>query len=140
MTTPRGLALDVRSLATLVGLTVIALGTLALPGRTAQAAPSNKLLGKWQAEAMEVDGKRYPVKAPMNIVFEFVRGGKFVATVSFKERTQSKEGTWSAAGNQLTMTVEGKTEKMTFSVKGTQLRMEKLVAAKKTVHYMKRLP
>ena len=112
---------------------------LALPAST-QAAPANPLLGKWQAEAMEADGKRHPVKDPMKIVFEFASGGKFIATMTYKENVQRKEGTWSASGNELTMTIDAKTEKMTYTITGAQLRMEKTMAGKTMVHHMKRLP
>lgn len=122
----------------LVALLSVSLWLVALT-MPAGAAPSHKLVGKWQAEAMEVDGKRYPVKPPMNIVFEYQKGGKLIVTISLKDESKRHEGTWKAEGKQLTMSADGKTETMTFTITGSQLRMEKIMAGKSTVHYMKRL-
>lgn len=121
----------------LAGLWLLAFLALPAPG---QAAPAEPLLGKWQAEAMEVDGKRHPVKDPMKIIFEFAPGGKFIAVMTYKENVQRKEGSWSRSGRELNMTVGGKSEKMTYTITGAQLRMEKTVAGKKMIHHMKRLP
>lgn len=127
-----------RGAAPLSALLLVTGTLLAFPG-AARAAAGDNLVGKWQAEAMEVEGKRYPVKAPMRIVFEFQRGGKFIATMSYKSNTKAHEGTWAVTGAKLTMTADGKTEVMSYKITGGSLRMEKRQAGKTMIHHMKRL-
>ena len=116
----------------------LCLGVTALPSM-GEAAPKSGLIGKWQAEAQEIDGKRYPVKPPMKIVFAFLKGGKVQVTVTLKDETKKQEGTYKVEGKKLTMSVEGKTEEMTYSISGSDLRLEKSMGGRTMLFFMKRI-
>lgn len=127
-----------RPLLLMMGLTAVLLAaSLGLTTPTAEAAPGAKLVGKWKATAMEVDGKRYPVKG-LSILFEYKAGGKFEVVMTMKGRTKKKTGTWSATAGTLKMTVEGKTESMPYTVRGNKLTMKKRQGGKRMVHHMVR--
>ncbi len=104
----------------------------------ALAKAGAKLHGKWKATAMEVDGKRYPVKG-MQITFEFKPGGTFVVVMSARGKTQTKKGTWSATASEVTMTVAGSKKTMPYKVKGDKLTMTKTKGGKRLTHHMQRV-
>ncbi len=106
----------------------------------AEAAPGDKLKGKWKAIAMELGGKRQPVKAPMSITFEFKAGGKFKVVISNGKRNIVQNGTWSATASKLTMTIGGKTESAGYKVSGTKLTMKKSIGGRMATYHMKKIP
>jgi hypothetical protein len=123
-----------------VALPATLLLLIGLPAPRAQAAPGDKLKGKWQAVAMEIGGKRHPVKAPMSIVFHYKSGGQFEVTISSGKRTMKQQGTWSASATVLTMKISGKTESARYRVSGRSLTMNKEIAGQKAKYFMKRIP
>jgi hypothetical protein len=123
-----------------VALPATLLLLIGLPAPRAEAAPGDKLKGKWQAVAMEIGGKRHPVKAPMSIVFHYKSGGQFEVTISSGKRTVKQQGTWSATATVLTMEIKGKTESANYRVSGSKLTMNKEIAGQKAKYHMKRIP
>jgi len=114
--------------------------TFALGVSRAEAAPGAKLKGKWKAVAMEVGGKRHPVKAPMSIIFHFKGGKKLTVTISNGKRTMVQNGTWSATATVLTMKIKGETEVARYKVTATKLTMDKSVAGRKAKYHLKKIP
>lgn len=108
--------------------------------RRAEAAPGDKLKGKWKAVAMESGGKRHPVKAPISIVFHFKGGGKLKVTISDGKRNKAQNGTWSATATVLTMKIKGETEIANYKVTGSKLTMDKSIAGRKAKYHMKKIP
>ena len=106
------------------------------------AAPARqaKLLGKWQAVALEKDGKHFPVDRKMKIVFEFKTAGKIVVAMTFGGRTRTSVGTWSAAAKKLTISVKNQTEVMPYQVTAKTLRMTKIRNGVKEIMLMRRVP
>jgi hypothetical protein len=107
---------------------------LLLPA-TAQAA---SIVGKWTLVAHERQGKRetVPPAAKGTMTLHFAKGGKFIvgATSPGKGKTQSKEGTWKAAGDRLTTVVEGKTKTMTIELKGRTLKLTDTDKTDQSIH------
>lgn len=112
---------------------------LSLGAATAQAAPGAKLLGRWKAVAMEMGGKRHPVKPPMSIIFHYKGGGQFEVTISSGKRTMVQKGSWTATASKLTMTIKGKTETAAYKVAGKKLTMNKSVGGQKAKYHMKKI-
>ena len=124
----------------LLGLGALLAATLILgPSVPAQAAPGDKLVGKWKAQAMEMGGKRHPVKAPQKIVFEFQKGGKFVVESSDGSNTSRVQGTWKATASKVTMTIRGKTETAKYVVSRKKLRLHKKPGGRKAIYHMQRI-
>lgn len=107
---------------------------------TAQAAPGAKLLGKWKAVAMEMGGKRHPVKPPMSIIFNYKNGGKFEVSISNGKRNMVQKGTWTATASKLTMTIKGQTETAAYKIAGNKLTMDKSIGGRKAKYHMKKIP
>ncbi|MFH2009844.1 MAG: lipocalin family protein [bacterium] len=116
----------------------LAIALLAFVAPRADAAHGAKLIAKWRAVKMVVDGKEHPVNAPRKIVYEYRAGGKFIVVMSQGKQSRTLEGTWKATASKVTMTVKGKTEIAPYKVTGARLRMTKTLAGKKIVFYMKR--
>lgn len=116
---------------------LIAVFMLALPA-TAVAAGS-KLHGKWQATSMAKEGKKKEVPPGMKIVVEFVKGGVFKATITYRGKGKTKTGTWKVKGNVLETNVEGKKEKMTYKVKGNILKLIEKKSGSNQVMSLKKL-
>jgi uncharacterized protein (TIGR03067 family) len=113
---------------------------MALPTQRAEAAPGDKLRGQWKAVAMEMGGKRHPVKPPMKIVFHFKAGSQLVVTISNGKRDMVQNGTWSATATVLTMKIKGQTETANYKVSGNKLTMDKSVGGRKAKYHMKKMP
>jgi uncharacterized protein (TIGR03066 family) len=88
---------------------------------TALAKPN--LVGKWTAVAREMKGKREPRPADLQMLVEFVKGGKFISTAARGKESKSREGTWKVEGNKLTTVLKGKAETVTFEIKGNKLTL-----------------
>ena len=114
------------------------IGLMGLHAAPLHAAPGAKLRGKWKATAMEVDGKRYPMKR-LVVTFEFKAGGVFQVAMSAGGKTRTKQGTWSATARRVRMTVDGKTESMPYTIRGRKLTLTKKQAGRTTKHYMTRV-
>lgn len=113
---------------------------LALPAPRAGAAPGDKLRGRWKAVAMEIGGKRHPVKPPMSIIFHFKSGSKLRVTISEGKRNKVQDGTWSATATVLTMKIKGKTETANYKVSGDKLTMDKSINGRQAKYHMKKIP
>lgn len=111
----------------------------AFPPSEARAAPGDKLKGKWKAVAMELGGKRHPVKPPMLIIFHFQGGSKLVVTISNGKRDMVQNGTWSATATQLIMKIKGQTETAGYKVTGSRLTMNKTIAGRAAKYHMKKV-
>lgn len=126
--------------ALLLAVPVALLLIFAFPAPQADAAPSDKLKGKWKAVAMEIGGKRHPVKPPMSIIFEYKGGGTLTVTISNGKRNMVQNGTWSATAKVLTMKIKGQTEKANYKISGNKLTMDKAIGGRKAKYHMKKIP
>jgi hypothetical protein len=103
-------------------LTLVALIFAAAPA----AAGSGDILGKWSAKKMEAKGKTQTLPKGLEIMVVFDKGGKFSAIMKAKGQEQVKKGKWSMKKDVITTVVDGKTEKMRYSVDGSKLTLVKL--------------
>jgi hypothetical protein len=115
----------IASLVLLVGLVVLQ-----------SEASASPLLGKWTSTGVTVNGELKPMPAGMLVTMEFVKGGVFKVFMKMGEHEKAQTGTWSVAGKVLTATVDGKAEKMTFTVKGNLLDLIKI--GKTEIMHLKR--
>ena len=110
------------------------------PTTPAHAAPGDKLIGKWKAKSMQMGGRKYPVKAPREIIFEYKKGGKFITIMNDGTNKVKTEGSWKATATTVTMTVKKKTETANYKVSGKKLRLETKVAGRATTFHMVKVP
>lgn len=121
------------------GLGLTAALLLLAPSAGAVPAAGAKLVGKWAAVSMAVGGKRYPVKPPLRITFEYRAGGTLVVVMTTGARTKTKQGSWRATATHVDMTVDKETQKMTYVVKGSQLTLRGKKAGRDMSYIMKRI-
>ncbi len=129
-----------KSRALLIVIPAALLLLFTLPAPRAEAAPGDKLKGQWKAVAMEIGGKRHPVKAPMKIIFNFKAGAKLVVTISNGKRNMVQNGTWTATATVLTMKIKGETETANYKISGNKLTMDKSIGGRQAKYHMKKIP
>ena len=76
---------------------------------------NSKLIGKWQAETISMEGLSIDVKEVLEgeMFMTFKQGGEFVADVIFEDESETSKGTWSCADGILTISVDGEDLQMT---------------------------
>ena len=76
---------------------------------------NSKLIGKWQAETISMEGLSIDVKEVLEgeMFMTFKKGGEFVADVVSEDESETSKGTWSCADGILTISVDGENLQMT---------------------------
>ena len=76
---------------------------------------NSKLIGKWQAETISMEGLSIDVKEVLEgeMFMTFKKGGEFVADVVSEDESETSKGTWSCADGILTISVDGEDLQMT---------------------------
>ena len=76
---------------------------------------NSKLIGKWQAETISMEGLSIDVKEVLEgeMFMTFKKGGEFVADVVSENESETNKGTWSCADGILMISVDGEDLQMT---------------------------
>lgn len=80
-----------------------------------------------------------PLPKHFRIRLHFHPGGKLVVHGVKRTKATRTEGTWRVAGGRLLSTVDGRSEVRTYTRKGDDLTLTRLLL-RRTVWHMKRLP
>ena len=101
-------------------------------------ASATALLGDWNVTAMEVSGKKNPMPAGLAMVVGYAPGGAFKLTTRMGTKETVQQGTYVVKGDELHMSMDGKTDRLRFALTGNQLTLTKIGVAE--ILYLVRAP
>jgi uncharacterized protein (TIGR03066 family) len=116
--------------------TIFMISLIATP--LAAHAKGAKLIGKWTVTEIRRNEKKKNLPKGMEMLVEFKKGGKMIATMSYRGRSKSKEGSWKLKGEKLVTKMGGKTDEVDYTVSAKRLKLIKKAKGKTEVMTLKK--
>ncbi len=86
-------------------------------------AGAKDLIGKWEVVSVETNGHLKLVPFTIEIIVQFKSGGKLTISFTHEGKTRTKVGTYKVKGKQLSMSIDGITDKVTYRRKARKLTL-----------------